>query len=376
VVRAALLALAACAAHAHPAPAAHATGDDVTLYRDAAVVRQRVHPGEVGVPDDVTADQVLVLGTARVRSSAKGKITVESAAKDVVIGYTTAALQWDAQYTMTTTPARDRAVLAGALAVRNASAVTLRGAVHVVDANLGAARVRGAQGLAGSLLGATADPNQAAASRDVGELVLPPGETRVQLVSGKPHRMRAVLVYDPIGTAFDNSSPIPVRDPALGVTEQPSPKVSESFEVTRDEHEVAGLPAGPVRLVERRPGGQLVVLGESSLFAPQTRRSDLDTIAIGTADSVTGHRERRELTDDEARHRLVEEFVITLDNARAVPVEVLVREHLYRGQTWALGYWSEPDITQEGAQAFVMRTRVPAKGKVKLMYVVVYTWGT
>lgn len=375
-MRAALLALAACAAHAHPAPAAHATGDDVTLYRDAAVVRQRVHPGEVGVPDDVTADQVLVLGTARVRSSAKGKITVESAAKDVVIGYTTAALQWDAQYTMTTTPARDRAVLAGALAVRNASAVTLRGAVHVVDANLGAARVRGAQGLAGSLLGATADPNQAAASRDVGELVLPPGETRVQLVSGKPHRMRAVLVYDPIGTAFDNSSPIPVRDPALGVTEQPSPKVSESFEVTRDEHEVAGLPAGPVRLVERRPGGQLVVLGESSLFAPQTRRSDLDTIAIGTADSVTGHRERRELTDDEARHRLVEEFVITLDNARAVPVEVLVREHLYRGQTWALGYWSEPDITQEGAQAFVMRTRVPAKGKVKLMYVVVYTWGT
>ena len=118
------------------------------------------------------------------------------------------------------------------------------------------------------------------------------------------------------------------------------------------------------------------MIGESSLFSSQTRRSDVDTIAIDTADGVTGHRVRRELTDDESRHRLVEEFVITLDNARSVPVAVLVREHLYRGQTWALGYWSEPDITQEGAQAFVMRTRVPAKGKVNILYVVVYTWGT
>jgi hypothetical protein len=371
-----LLLLAACGATAHPAPAANAGGDDLTLYRDAAVIRQRVHPGEVVVPDDVTADQVIVLGKATVRSDAKGKITVETADRDVVIGYTTAALSWDAQYTMTTPPLRDRAVLDGALAVRNGSAVTVRGPAHVVDANLGAARVRGARDLASSLLGTAADPNQAAASRDLGALVLPPGETRVQLVAGKPRRMRAVLVYDPIGTSLDNGSPIPVRDASLGVSETVSSKVSESFEVTRDEHESAGLPAGPVRLVERRTDGRLVVLGEAKLFQPQTRRSDLDTIAIGTADGVTGHRERRDLTDDEGRHRLVEEFVITLENARSEPVEVLVREHLYRGQTWALGYWSEPDITQEGAQAFVMRTRVPARGKVNIMYVVVYTWGT
>jgi hypothetical protein len=188
--------------------------------------------------------------------------------------------------------------------------------------------------------------------------------------------MRTVLVYDPIGTKLDNGSPIPIRDPSLGVTETPSTKITESFEVTRDAHESEGLPAGAVRLLERRSDGRLAELGESSLFAPQTRRASVDTIAIGTAEGVTGHRTRRELTDDESRHRLVEEFVITLDNARTAPVTVLVREHLYRGQTWALGYWSEPDITQEGAQAFVMRTRVPARSKVNIMYVVVYTWGT
>lgn len=353
-----LVALVACGAPAHPAATARSSGDDVTMYRDAAVVRQRVHPGPVAVPDDVSADQVMVLGKATVRASAKGTITVESADPEVVIGYTTAALTWDAAYTMATTSAHDHAVLDGALAVRNTSAVTLHGSAHVVDARLGAARVR-------SLV----EP-EAAASHDLGALVLPPGETRVPLVTGASRRMHAVLVYDPIGTKLDNGSPIPIRDPSLGVSETPSSKISESVEVERDEH--ASLPAGRVRLLEGHGG----VIGESILFAPETRRSDVDTIPIGTADGVTGHRVRRELTDDESRHRLVEEFVITLDNARSEPVTVLVREHLYRGQTWALGYWSERDITQEGAQAFVMRTRVPAKGKVNIMYVVVYTWGT
>ena len=42
----------------------------------------------------------------------------------------------------------------------------------------------------------------------------------------------------------------------------------------------------------------------------------------------------------------------------------------------ALAYWSVRAIHQEGAQAVTMRERVPAHGKVKIMYVVVYTWGT
>lgn len=354
----ALLAVAACGAHAPKAASPRPAGDDLTLYRDAAVIRQRVTAGPVAVPDDVTASQVLVLGHASVRAGDHGTILVETPEPAVVIGYTTGALHWDATYTLTTTPARDHAVLDGALAVHNTSGVTLRGPAHVVDARLGAAR------------------SQAARSRELGPVVLAPGESRVPLVAGRPRPMRAVLVYDPIGTRLDSSSPIPIRDPALGVTEPASSTVSESFEVTRDARETAGLPAGAVRLLERLPDGRTGALGAARLFEAQTRRAGVDTIPVGTAVGVTGHRERRELTDDEARHRLVEEFVITLDNARSRPVDVLVREHLYRGQTWALGYWSEPDITQEGAQAFVMRSHVPARGKVKIMYVVVYTWGT
>jgi hypothetical protein len=371
-----LFVLAACGAHAvHPKPTPPA-GDELVLYRDAAAVRQHVTvPSIVQVPQGVTAQQVLVLGNATVRSSEPGTVAIAGTPGTTVIAYLTEKLSWDAAYTMTTTPARDRAVLDGALAVRNTTGVALRGALRVVDADLGTARSRAAAHVASSLLAGQADLTQTAATRDVGTVVLPPGETRIALVEGTPHRMHAVLVFDPIGTKLDNPSSVPLRDVSLGV-DTPSTKVSESFEIARDERETADLPAGPVRLFERRPDGTLGLLGEARLFEPQTLRSALDTIAVGTAAGVTAHRVRRELTDDEARHRLVEEFVITVENARDQPVDVLVREHLYRGMTWAVAYHSVDDVMQEGSQAFVMRTRVPAAGHVKILYVVVYTWDT
>jgi len=380
-----LLVLAACA-HVQPHARATPIGDDVTLYRDVALVRQRVQldgaSATVPVPDDVTADDVLVIeGTARLRSGEPGKLVVDFGGgghHSIVVGYITDKLRWDAAYTMTATPARDRAVLRGALGIRNTSTLTLRGQAHVIDTELGAGRTRRTTEVAGALASPTPDGASPPAARDLGPLVLAPGETRVALVdpSAPPRRMHAVLVYDPIGTALDNTSSEPLRDASLGVNEPVSPKVSESFEIARNERETAGLPAGPVRLLERHPDGSLAVIGESRLFEPETRRSNIDTIALGTAEGVTGKRERRELTDEESRHRLVEEFVIEIDNTRPLPVDVLVREHLYRGQTWALAYWSVKEILQEGAQSISMRTRVPAHGQVKIMYVVVYTWGT
>lgn len=380
-----LLVLAACA-HVHPRAPATPIGDDLTLYRDVALVRQRIEldgaSATLPVPDGVTADDVLVIGgSAKLRSGAPGTLLLDLGGgghHSIVLGYITDKLRWDAAYTMTATPARNQAVLRGALAIRNTSTLTLRGQAHVIDGELGAWRTRRAAQVAGEIAAPTPDSPPPPPAHDLGLLVLAPGETRVPLVdpSAPPRRMHSVLVYDPIGVELDNTSSIPLRDPSLGLTDPVSPKVSESFEIARDEHETTGLPAGPVRLLERHADGSLAVIGESRLFEPETRRSDVDTIAVGTADGVTGKRERRELTDEESRHRLVEEFVIEIDNTRPRPADVLVREHLYRGQTWALAYWSVPDVHQEGAQSITLRTRVPAHAQVKIMYVVVYTWGT
>lgn len=350
-----LIVLAACG-HPPAREPAPPTGDELTFYRDVTVVRQRVElhgPTVLHVPDGVTAQAVRVIdGQARVANGEPGEVVVEGASF-ALISYTTTAVHWDAAYTLTASSARDRAELSGALTIHNPTGFALHGHASVVDAEL-------------SHLDTNVD------GRDLGQLTVEPGESHVPLVSEASLRMHGVLVYDPIGTKLDNPGAIPLRDAALGVSDPVSSAVSESFEVERSAR-TRGLPGGAVHVVDAGSGR---VLGESRLFDAATRRADVDTIAIGTANGVTGKRERRELTDEESRHRLVEEFVIEIDNARLRPVEVVVREHLYRGQTWAVAYQSVPDVHQDGAQAFTMRTRVPPRGQVKIMYVVVYTWGT
>jgi hypothetical protein len=149
--------------------------------------------------------------------------------------------------------------------------------------------------------------------------------------------------------------------------------VTESFEIARPQASSEGLPAGPVRLLERRPDGSLAVLGESRLFDAATRVAAADTIALGTAEGVTGSRERRDLSYDEDNRRLVEEFVLTVKNTRAHPVEIVLREHLYRGQNWTLAYQTASEPTKEGPQQISMRMIAPARGEAKVLYVVVYT---
>jgi hypothetical protein len=185
-----------------------------------------------------------------------------------------------------------------------------------------------------------------------------------------------VLVYDPIGTALDNPNPTPTLDQDRGVPESKSKKVSESIEISRGPNDT-GLPAGPVRVLERRRDGTLAVLADGRMFEASARVAATDTVAIGIADDVTGKRERRDFSVDDDAHRLVEEFSIEVANDRTAPIDVLVREHMYRGATWSIGYWNIQDpgaAGKEGQQQIAMRATVPARGTKRLYYVVVYTW--
>jgi hypothetical protein len=437
----------ACGHHGRPAAAVQgnvASGDDITLFRDGALVRQRVaiEVGSTGmatvkvaVASGVGAEQVVVVdreglevralhatsarpvvpvveedagsdadagsddsneegsgsgsgtgtgsgsgtGSGAMTTSAPSELRVEVAARHpgsyaLTLAYMTDRVRWDAAYTMTANEGHDRVVLRGALAIRNASGVTFHGTVHVIDAELGAWRGKLAEKLATDLAGSTPGGAPAPTLRDLGRIDMVQGETRVELLAGTPpHAMRSVLVYDPIGTKLDNPGSQPVRDASLGLVPSP-PQITESFEVERDERATSGLPAGPVRLLEHRADGSLGVLGESRLYDAATRVANVDTIAVGTAEGVTGQRERRELTVDEANRRVVEEVAITIDNQRPAPVTVLLREHMYRGQNWSLAYFSAASAAKEGPQQIALRTEVPAKTQQKVLYVVVYTW--
>lgn len=433
VSRAALvsIALAACGSHARRAapPANAAAEHEITLYRDRALVKQHVDveipPADtatitVRLPIGVDVEDIVVLDRGELRVSelaavapAGAEVTEkkkppppededEPAEEDepaappppttptevsfvvsgphaghfgLSLGFVTDRITWDAAYTLTTTPARERVTLRGAIAIRNATGLGYAHArTYVVDTELGTSRDRIAE-LFGAELADTPTAAPITPPRLLGTLALGAGETRVELLpAAAPREMRSVLVYDPIGTKLDHGGVAPIRDPALGVVPAASPRVTESFEVPRDRTASLGLPGGPVRLLERQSDGSLAVLGETRLFDAATRNADVDTVAIGTATGVVGSRERREMTIDDDGKRLVEEFVLTVKNERALPVQVVLREHLYRGQNWTLAYRSAPQADKEGPQQISMRTTVPAHGSTKVLYVAVYTW--
>ena len=392
------LAAAACGGHAHIAAPANAAGDEVTLYRDAAFVHQRVdvdvEPAQVSrvqlvVAAGLDADDIVVpdrgdLVLKEVHAT-KGDgvtklelvITAPHAGHYALhVAYLTDLVAWDAAYTLTTTAARDRAALRGAIAIRNATGVAFASThITAIDAELGNWRGKTMELLSGKLLGAPPAGTPAPTPRDLGTVALGPGQTRIEMLAGAAAQpMHSVLVYDPIGTRLDNTGGTPIRDTTLGVKPPASTRVTESFEIGRDARATAGLPSGPVRLLERTDAGALDLLGEARLFDAATRVAAIDTIAVGTAEGVTAHRERKELTIDEDGKRLVEEFAITIDNARPRPVEVVIHEHLYRSQNWSLAYHSAASAAKEGPQQIALRTTAPAKGKAKLIYVAVYTW--
>jgi hypothetical protein len=398
-----LAALEACAAgrRTPAAPAAPAAdGSDVTLYRDAALVQQRVELAvpaggtatvRVRIPADLGIGDVRVLPRAGVevievravpeaarpaelelvaRAPRPGRVALR-------LGYRTSLLTWDVAYTMTANPARDRAVLRGAIEIHNTTGVALPGArVRLVDATFADARVRTAHLVSAHVTRRPPEP-VAVTPRELGRLDVADGDTRVELIRDPvPRPMRAVLVYDPVGAQHDRSGASPAQDADLGVRPPAGSRVDESFEIEREPALTAGLPAGPVRLLERRADGVLALLGEARLFEATASGAAATTISVGTAERVTGHRERRELTVDNHRRRVVEEFVITIDNQRPRPVEVLVREHLYRGLTWTLAYISVPvgDEAKEGPQQVAPRITVPPRSKGRVMYAVVYWW--
>ena len=423
------VALAACrGGGATSAPHAEPRRDDVsiTLYRDVALVRLRIDvdlpatptalsfPTPLGIdaiavldrggvavgaihshvpiaprPQDVVDDAASAAAAAAAGNIARldplehaGDASIEVAAPragrySIAIGYTTDRISWLAGYALETTPARATATLTGALAITNATGVRFeRAHLAVIDAQLGNWRARAGEQIATAITGGAASTTPIARLRPLGDATLDAGETRIELAGiSAPRELRSVLVYDPIGTALDNPGAWPERDPQLGVEPPAGTSVSESVEVVRDPDATAGLPAGTAELLERRTGGELALLGQARVFDDATRVAPVDTIPIGPADGVTATRRRLDLTvEDDVRHRLTEEFLITVDNRRPHPAEVLVREHLYRGQTWAIAYESTHRPAKEGAQQIALRADVPANAKAEITYVVVYSW--
>jgi hypothetical protein len=231
----AIAALAACRTpHAVVAerPTTRADADELTLFRDRTLVKQRVELDiptadkatvTVRVPIGVNAEDVVVLDRgdltiselrasgehAAAAAPAMPKIEVDSdetttdeaetPAEDedeltpppavpttpteitlvatgphaghfaLALGYVTDRIKWDAAYTMTTTPARTHVSLRGAIAIRNTTGIAFPHArAYVIDTELGAWRGRLAEQFASLITSGTSTATASAEPRGGG----------------------------------------------------------------------------------------------------------------------------------------------------------------------------------------------------------------
>ncbi len=392
---AAAVGLAACAGRAGRGPAAGAAaGADVDadarllLHRDGAVVEERfaievgAGASTVHLPRPRGVDAVIVLGDRDAQVRGWTAIDPEALpgaagaapglAVDVVapragrarltLAYVTPHLTWQAGYTLIDERGRGR--LHGALALRNDTGRRWeRAQVVVADRPL-----------------ATATAALATAPARVlivpGVHAIAPGAQRLDLaLAAVALPLVPTLVYDPVGARLDSATLRPSTDPRLGVARWPR-WVDESLLVDLGRVAAAPLPAGPVRvLAVDGDRGALRWRGQGQLLPAAADSQRHATVAIGRAAAVRGSRRRTDFALDLDAMRLVEEITVTLDNRGPRPVDVLVREHLYRGQCWTLAYHSTGSrVAKEGAQQLGLGVTVPAAGTATVMYRVVYEW--
>jgi hypothetical protein len=130
------------------------------------------------------------------------------------------------------------------------------------------------------------------------------------------------------------------------------------------------LPEGNVRIFKRKGDG-LELLGEDALKV--NAATGQARLRLGTDDSVSGERKQVECKYDDRARTLREKFEVQVENKSKDPVEVVMKEYMYRWINWKM---DSEDITGSKAAAQTQEYRVKLGGgsKKTFTYTVVYSF--
>ncbi len=132
------------------------------------------------------------------------------------------------------------------------------------------------------------------------------------------------------------------------------------------------LPAGRVRVSQQdKADGSLEFIGEDAI--DHTPRDEDVRVKLGTAFDVVGERRQTDFKVNTSAKVIEEAFEIKLRNHKDQPVEVIVRESMYRWSQWTLVEQSTPS-RKEDARIVEFPVRVAADGEATVTYRVRYSW--
>jgi hypothetical protein len=138
------------------------------------------------------------------------------------------------------------------------------------------------------------------------------------------------------------------------------------------------LPAGRIRVYKRDEadaqqggdaGGAPEFIGEDKI--DHTPRDETLLVRIGSAFDVTGERHQTDFTED--GRTITERFEIKLRNHKKEPVQVIVKENLYRWSQWEITAASDKFDKRDSRTIHIPVQLKPDEEKT-LTYTVKYAW--
>lgn len=207
----------------------------------------------------------------------------------------------------------------------------------------------------------------------LGRLATIPDNSTKQLELFDPARSvpaDKVLVYDGGTMGYSSGG----RYENSGFRTNASAKVEVFLRFDNDEEVGLGIPMpqGRVRVSQLDTADDsLEFIGEDTI--DHTPRKEEILIKLGNAFDVVGERRQVDFSFDSARKTMTETIEIKLRNRKTEPVDVVVRETMYRWTNWEITQKSDTFKKRDSRTIHVPVTLKPDEEKV-ITYTVRYTW--
>ena len=181
---------------------------------------------------------------------------------------------------------------------------------------------------------------------------------------------KKVLLY--YGAVQPYFYPNPYTDRNMGV--EMNKKVDVYLEFKNDKQFGLGvpLPAGRLRVSQLdKADGSLEFIGEDKI--DHTPKDEQVRVKLGSAFDVVGERRQVSFSVDTAGKVMEEEIEVKLRNHKAQPVDVVVKENLYRWSNWKILSQTHK-YDKEDARTISFPVKVAKDGETVVRYRVRYTW--
>ena len=180
---------------------------------------------------------------------------------------------------------------------------------------------------------------------------------------------KVLLYYGALNPYF---YPSPYTDRNMGV--QSNKKVDVYLEFKNDKQFGLGvpLPAGRVRVSQLdKADSNLEFIGEDKI--DHTPKDETVRVKLGSAFDVVGERRQVNFSVDTNAQWMEEEIEVKLRNHKPQPVDVIVKENLYRWSNWKI-LTASARYEKEDARTINFPVKVPKDGETVVRYRVRYTW--